>query len=157
MDFFDSLSAKTKAFGDSARLNVKIGEEKRKIADYEERLGALVWKKYESGVVFEDADVLGLLVQIKAFYTNIDKMNAELEQLKARSAESQKADEAEKDKTKKSVCPECGAEISKGQKFCAVCGAKIFNDEPKQRRCAGCGTVLTDEQEFCPECGRKYQ
>lgn len=160
MDFFDTLGVKTKALGDSARLNVKISDENHKAADYKRRLGELVWKKYENGLSFDDADILGLLLQIKAFYTNIDRMNAELEQIKARCAESERAAEAEKTenaKKRKAVCPKCGAEISPGQRFCAFCGAALFNGAPVEKRCAGCGCILSDEQEFCPQCGRKYQ
>lgn len=154
MDFFDSLSAKTKALGDSAKLNVKINEEKCKAEDYKSRLGMLVWKKYENGMTFEDADILGLLLQIKSFYANIDKLNAELEQVKLRNTENKKAAEGTGGKK---FCPKCKAEISPGQKFCAVCGARIPDDCANERRCTGCGALLSDDQEFCPHCGKKYQ
>ena len=46
-------------------------------------------------------------------------------------------------------CPKCKAEIVKGRRFCAECGASLslacpscgFSNEPGEKFCGGCGPV----------------
>lgn len=44
------------------------------------------------------------------------------------------------------ACPDCGAEITKGIKFCPECG------KPQAVCCPKCGTEIKGK--FCPECGQ---
>ena len=48
-------------------------------------------------------------------------------------------------------CPDCGAAIVEGGKFCFKCGRKLETAPV----CAGCGKPLADGQLFCPFCGTK--
>ncbi|MDE6500895.1 MAG: zinc ribbon domain-containing protein [Ruminococcus sp.] len=69
-------------------------------------------------------------------------------------------------------CPSCSAEISKDQKFCDKCGAKIEEvfvaenicpaPEPVNENssagkvCPDCGTPADVDHLFCQQCGRKF-
>lgn len=69
-------------------------------------------------------------------------------------------------------CPNCGADISKEQKFCDKCGAKIEEviipetapapesapvaEQPAQKVCSECGTPADPDQLFCQQCGKKF-
>ena len=73
----------------------------------------------------------------------------------------------------RSVCPKCGAPISKDAVFCTSCGAsmeKLFqkaSEEPKQTEeqtppnngekqyCVNCGMILPANSQFCTVCGAK--
>ena len=48
-------------------------------------------------------------------------------------------------------CPDCGAAVVAGAKFCFRCGRKIETAPV----CAGCGKPLAAGQLFCPFCGTK--
>ena len=47
------------------------------------------------------------------------------------------------------TCPECGAELKEGAKFCMECGTSI----PQVKECPECGTELPVKAKFCYECG----
>lgn len=56
------------------------------------------------------------------------------------------------------VCPECGADVEKGQRFCCNCGTQI--PEEKQPEvvkyiCEQCGTEAEEGSLFCTNCGAK--
>ena len=48
-----------------------------------------------------------------------------------------------------SKCPNCGAEVEIGMKFCGECGTPI----PQVKKCINCGTELPIKMKFCFECG----
>jgi hypothetical protein len=47
------------------------------------------------------------------------------------------------------ACPQCGATIGAGMKFCGQCGQILAS-----ARCAQCGHALTPQQKFCGSCGK---
>ena len=49
------------------------------------------------------------------------------------------------------ACPNCGASVKKGAKFCSECGEKM----PVNKFCPNCGAKVGDNQKFCSECGEK--
>ena len=51
------------------------------------------------------------------------------------------------------LCPNCGATISKGKKFCGNCGTKIVMD--LKRTCPSCGAEIAEGKKFCGMCGTK--
>ena len=55
-------------------------------------------------------------------------------------------------------CPNCGAALAEGAKFCTSCGAKIEElvvEKGKARYCSECGSKLEGNPKFCSECGNK--
>lgn len=48
----------------------------------------------------------------------------------------------------KTRCPQCGASVPAGSKFCLECGSKIGGGF-----CSGCGAALPPDAKFCPGCG----
>lgn len=55
------------------------------------------------------------------------------------------------DATPSIVCPQCGANLPVGAKFCLECGCRLSNF------CLHCGEKLPNEAKFCPSCGEKIQ
>lgn len=53
----------------------------------------------------------------------------------------------------KITCPNCGAEIAEGKKFCGMCGAKILSQQ--KSICPVCGTEIAEGKKFCGNCGTK--
>lgn len=49
-------------------------------------------------------------------------------------------------------CPECGAEVDAGGKFCMECGAAI----PQTKECPKCHAQWPLNVKFCPECGSGF-
>lgn len=55
----------------------------------------------------------------------------------------------------KVACPNCGAQVKKGAKFCPECGKEIVSDD--RRVCPKCGAKVRKTAKFCPECGEKLE
>lgn len=55
----------------------------------------------------------------------------------------------------RNVCPSCGTEQEKGNKFCTRCGRKLILDPPKVKFCTYCGSEITEGSLFCGKCGTK--
>lgn len=51
-----------------------------------------------------------------------------------------------------SECPQCGAEVESGSKFCAECGTPI----PQTKECPQCHAQLKLAAKFCMECGYSF-
>ena len=52
------------------------------------------------------------------------------------------------------VCPNCGASVPAGSKFCLSCGEKMVSNAAF---CPNCGRPLPAGAKFCSECGSKVQ
>lgn len=57
-------------------------------------------------------------------------------------------------------CSQCGHLALEGERFCAICGAKI--EEPEMEKthpgfCSRCGQKLLPEDQNCPHCGEKIK
>ncbi|MCK9151822.1 zinc ribbon domain-containing protein [Methanobacterium alcaliphilum] len=68
----------------------------------------------------------------------------------------------EGDKNSSIKCPECGAKVPDGKKFCGECGKPIkkieddsYESEQEIINCPRCDAELELELKFCTECGEK--
>jgi uncharacterized OB-fold protein len=50
-------------------------------------------------------------------------------------------------------CPNCGAAVKPGAKFCPECGQPLA----AKRFCTNCGAEMEAAAKFCPECGTKQE
>lgn len=50
-------------------------------------------------------------------------------------------------------CPECGALVKAGSKFCSECGKQM----PTEKYCSECGAKISATAKFCSNCGSKVQ
>ena len=50
-------------------------------------------------------------------------------------------------------CPECGALVKVGSKFCSECGKQM----PTDKYCSECGAKINATAKFCTNCGSKVQ
>lgn len=153
MAFFDKVTDKAREIADSAKLNVKIAEEKRRIADLKELVGNLVWRKYCDETV-SDMDIVAICEQIRDAYANIDSLNDELSGRSKAKAAEQPPEAASSSSDEVVICLQCGATLAKEQNFCGNCGAKA-PEPPKNPVCTGCGAELSEDQAFCSSCGLK--
>lgn len=53
------------------------------------------------------------------------------------------------------TCPNCGAKIVRGKKFCPKCGKKLpeTQNDVKTKKCVSCGEIVPETSKFCPKCG----
>ena len=51
------------------------------------------------------------------------------------------------------ACPNCGAAVGKGKKFCPECGAAL----KVAKTCPSCGAELVEGKKFCGQCGTKVE
>lgn len=61
----------------------------------------------------------------------------------------------------KSICPKCGEEAEKEDRFCPQCGARMPHAEESLAEdmvsCPQCGQVMAKGQKFCAKCGCNMQ
>lgn len=50
-------------------------------------------------------------------------------------------------------CPNCGAQVPDGEKFCPQCGVPV----DAVQRCPHCGAAVLPGEQFCGECGRPIE
>ncbi len=53
-------------------------------------------------------------------------------------------------------CPNCGAEVKEGSRFCGKCGGEITasKKEEQNKKCPDCGTENSPDAKFCENCGK---
>lgn len=165
MAFFDKLETLAKNIGDitseaieTGKLNSKISQEKNLAAEQWKKIGEYYYNLYISGG--EAAlEILEYCEAAKAHLAAAEEARAAIEKTKEENeARAQAAAAAAVPQTPaaETVCPNCGAAVADGKKFCSECGAKIEVPVPAgPKYCTGCGAVIAEGRKFCSECGTK--
>ncbi len=170
-NFARNLGDKTSDVIETGRLNAKINSEKSLAAEEWKKIGEFYYNLFasggESGVAPE---VLEACESAKAHLDAAAEAQAEIDRIKAeKEAEEQAraaAYEAEKAAAESAAsgtitCPECGAAVAEGKKFCGECGTKIEipipEPEPEGITCPECGAPIAEGKKFCGECGTKIE
>lgn len=150
MAFFDNVKSKLTATSQTAvqktkdltavtRLNAQINETENKINDLYYKLGFEIYRAYRDEPLEEGAE---LIAQISDLHQEIAGCKAQIMAINHAS-----------------LCPNCGAKVSKGMVFCSKCGSKLPAEEApaeetaQARTCPGCGNEVADDVSFCTNCG----
>lgn len=123
MSFFDNLGQKlndvgqttikkTKDLADTAKMNLEISEEERKISNAHEQIGKWYAAKYRMQA---DPEIQNWIDAIFASEAKIKACRDNLGQIKGET-----------------TCPQCGASIAADAQFCPNCGQKIVPQQPAQ-------------------------
>lgn len=123
MSFFDNLGQKlndvgqttikkTKDLADTAKMNLEISEEERKISNAREQIGKWYAAKYRMQA---DPEIQNWMDAIFASEAKIKACRDNLGQIKGET-----------------TCPQCGASIAADAQFCPNCGQKIVPQQPAQ-------------------------
>lgn len=154
MAFFDQMKSKLTATSQSAvqkakdltettRLNSQVNEAEKEINELYRKLGFEIYKAYREAPLSEGEE---LIAQLNELHDKVEALKTQIQTI-----------------NRASLCPECGAKISKGMVFCSSCGCKLPEAEEKPQEekqtalCANCGAVLEDGALFCTDCGTRVE
>lgn len=109
---------------ENGRLNLKISAEEKKIDTYTMNLGQLLLDKLDAEETFDD-EVMALYASIQASRQVIAQARTEIE------ANRQPEEDADLSPAEDPCCPNCGRQVSLGDRFCAQCGARLQVEIPQ--------------------------
>ncbi len=167
----DSVERGAKSVSDSSKKMQEKSRVKKEIANLEAEINS---SYFAIGRKYFELNSANPGNEYSDSVTNIIKCNDRLEKFKLLLASLDD----------KMPCAGCGAEVSRGQKFCDKCGAKVefvdppviegYNDgaslspaqngfagqpadapQPAVAFCPTCGAQLDADQKFCDKCGTK--
>jgi len=138
---------------DVSKLNTRINESKYRLNNIKQKLGDYYWAKYKEGATL-DGEAEKLCSAIEEEVDLIDECNREIQKIKKIPETDGAAKSAENIK-----CAECGAVLSSDAKFCPECGAgvavKAPESDPEFIFCFNCGAQIPLGKKFCQNCGDK--
>lgn len=161
MAFFDKLNRMAKTIGEFTNDAIEAGrsgtqlQADRSAAKEQFRIiGEYYYNVYASGGEVAE-EVLSACETAKQ---HMDAIAAAEEAARLRKEEEERQRrEAEEQEAAACACPECGAPIGEGVRFCGRCGAKVQSEVPAERRCPECGCTVAPDMRFCGECGCRME
>jgi len=145
-EFAKNVGEKTNNLLEINRLNVKINSEMDNISEFQRRIGAIFWSKFQAGEVL-DPEVMELCASIRSCEEAIEAARAEI----AAKEEAERPVDADVAPQTGVFCPICSAENAPGAKFCKECGSKL--EAATSITCPACGTSNPANSKFCSSCG----
>lgn len=150
MGFFDDISKKvsdvgqktlqkTREVSDTVKLNSQISDEEKRINNTYCEIGKLYFQKHADDA--EDA-FMEMFQVVRDAEQKINEYREQIQNIKGVQR-----------------CPQCGAEVPRGNAYCSYCGAKIEqpqNAQPQNEtilKCANCGNEIKPGMKFCTACG----
>ncbi|MBQ8184236.1 MAG: zinc ribbon domain-containing protein [Lachnospiraceae bacterium] len=161
MAFWDDLSKKAsettakavqqaKDLSGTAKLNVQIAEEEKKLNGFYCQLGKLYAMAHPEDYEENFASVMSLIIESEQ---KIKECRTQIHDIKGVVR-----------------CEKCGADVPKGAAFCTVCGSPVAVPDlpttgqpeaaegaPEKQFCPGCGNVISKGARFCTSCGRALE
>ena len=108
-------AAKANLAIENSKLNLKIGNEEKKIDTFTVSIGELILDKLDGGETFDD-EIMALYSSIQASRETITNARAVIE------ANNRQAESAH-------LCAACGAPLAENAKYCGTCGAEVEQPE----------------------------
>ena len=143
-------AAKANLAIENSKLNLKIGNEEKKIDTFTVSIGELILDKLDGGETFDD-EIMALYSSIQASRETITNARAAIE------ANNRQAESAH-------LCAACGAPLAENAKYCGTCGAEVEQPEaetveaqPAAPTCPHCGAEVTPEDAYCTQCGVNWE
>ena len=134
----DRAVKQTKILSETARLNMLISDEEKRINSFYFQIGKLYVslhpKDCESCFESMIEAIVGSEQKIKEYRVQIQEVKGVVQ------------------------CEKCGAEVAKGAAFCSSCGTPTpkveIADLSARERCVNCGTMVEKGMRFCTCCGK---
>ncbi len=139
--FAQSAVSKSKEVAEVTRLNMEIGNLEQRIKETHASLGRYMLEHPEFLPVGD--------AQVDEFRRQIEEVQGQIERDRVAIRNLKNIE----------LCPNCGAEVAKGNLFCSRCGAHIAPAQPSQPEpapvliCPQCGQPLDEGAIFCGNCG----
>ncbi|MDO4443168.1 MAG: zinc ribbon domain-containing protein [Slackia sp.] len=124
-------------FADATSLKFKLGEAERKRRDLAADLGESLYASVENGTE--------LPAECERIISDMRSVDAEISQLKADMERIAHESEVAKAASVSYCCPNCGATLSSGARFCHACGA------PTAVAAAPCAVASDEERQVRPD------
>lgn len=136
MAFFDDISKKTKNLADSAKINVAISDEEKKLNNLYYQVGKLYVSLHPTDYQYEFGGMMTQIVEIEA---KLNEYRQQLQQIKGVSP-----------------CPKCGGDVPRNSAFCPACGCEMPRSEGgvELEKCVSCGNHVAKGLRFCTYCGK---
>ncbi|MCL2830630.1 MAG: TIR domain-containing protein [Betaproteobacteria bacterium] len=150
------LSETKTQFGDMvdvSKLNTRISESRHRADNIKLKLADHYWEKYKEGATLDD-EAEKLCSAIKDEVDLMDECNREIQKIKKIPETQSAAKPAEDFK-----CAQCGTVLSPEAKFCPECGAVVAAKTPEAAPefivCQNCDAQTPFGKKFCQRCGSK--
>lgn len=156
MAFFEEISKKitnvgqgvaqqAKNLSDTARLNAKISENKKRMSQLLFEMGNDYYKKHRKD---QDCEEQEYIDQLNVLFHEIVKFQKEIEEIKTSE-----------------TCKVCGFRVAEGAVFCMNCGTRVGAEEIEVeedenedvRQCPACGADIDEDSVFCTACGKRLE
>jgi len=133
--------SKSKEMAEITRLNMEISADTQKLREIYEQIGKYI---AEQDLLTENETVSGWKEDVTKIQSRIDNNQQKVNEVK-----------------NVNICPNCGGEVSRSNKFCDQCGMEmkreVLEKSDSINICKNCGEPLSDGAVFCASCGSKQE
>ncbi len=134
-----SIKQGATTFTETMQYNSNIERAKKDMKDVYTELGERFFNDNKENVPEQYRDIFARIIEIECYIEATKQAMREL--------------------TGARECPNCKAEVQKGQLFCTVCGTRIEDPAPQTGAvyCKNCGQEIQPGFRFCTRCGAKVE
>ena len=147
-----SISDGSKKFAEKSKIKSEISQIESELNSAYISIGKVYFEKLRENPEPECENAVDTIIKNS---TALERLKAQLNSLED-----------------KIPCANCGASLSREQKFCDKCGAKVVvpnysepeepviqpapAETPSGKVCSECGAPADEDQLFCQQCGKKF-